>query len=61
MLLLLLLVVVVVVFVVDDDVVVVAQIIECGYTLEAVLTRTHNLCFEAKLKNGHPCKTIFTT
>ena len=27
-----------------------AQNIGCGYTLEAVLTSTHNLCFEAKIR-----------
>ena len=39
--------------------------IDCGYTLEpphseAVLTSTHNLCFEAKIrKNVYPCKPQF--
>ena len=27
-----------------------AQNIDCGYTLEAVLTSTQNLCFEAKIR-----------
>ena len=27
-----------------------AQNIDCGYTLEAVLTSTHNLCFRAKIR-----------
>ena len=35
-----------------------AQNIDCGYTLEAVLTSTHNLCFRAE-KNEHPCKPQF--
>ena len=41
-----------------------AHNIDCGYTLvylsEAVLTSTHNLCFEAKIrKNVYPCKPQF--
>ena len=33
--------------------------IDCGYS-EAVLTSTHNLCFEAKIrKNVYPCKPQF--
>ena len=36
-----------------------AQNIDCGYTLgEAVLTRTHNLCFRAKIRKiGIPLHT----
>ena len=30
-----------------------AQNIDCGYTLEPVLTSTHNLCFEAVLMCTH--------
>ena len=41
-----------------------AQNIDCGYTLEppteVVLTSTHNLCFEAKIKKKvYPCKPQF--
>ena len=37
-----------------------AQNIDCGYTLEPVLTTTHNLCFRAKIKkNVYPCKPQF--
>ena len=40
-----------------------AQNIDCWYTLElsqAVLMRTHNLCFRAKIrKNVYPCKPQF--
>ena len=37
-----------------------AQNIDCGYTFEAVLTSTHNLCFGAKIgKNVYPCKPQF--
>ena len=35
-----------------------AQNIDCGYTLEAVLTSTHNLCFGAKIRKiGIPLQT----
>ena len=35
-----------------------AQNIDCGYTLEAVLTSTHNLCFGAKIRKiGIPLHT----
>ena len=37
-----------------------AQNIDRGYTLEAVLTSTHDLCFRAKIrKNVYPCKPQF--
>ena len=37
-----------------------AQNIECGYSLEAVLTRTHNLCLSRNSKNNvYPCKPQF--
>ena len=37
-----------------------AQNIDFGYTLEPVLTSTHNLCFRAKIrKNVYPCKPQF--
>ena len=37
-----------------------AQNSDCGYTLEAVLTSIHNLCFRAKVrKNVYPCKPQF--
>ena len=32
-----------------------AQNIDCGYSLEAVLTRTHNLCFEQKYEKYLNC------
>ena len=35
-----------------------AQNIDCGYTAEAVLTSTHNLCFGAKIRKiGIPLHT----
>ena len=35
-----------------------AQIIDCGYTAEAVVTSTHNLCFGAKIRKiGIPLQT----
>ena len=35
-----------------------AQNIDCGYTLEVVLTSTHNLCFSAKIRKlGIPLHT----
>ena len=35
-----------------------AQNIDCGYTLEPVLTSTHNLCFGAKIRKiGIPLHT----
>ena len=37
-----------------------AQNIDRGYTLEPPLTRTHDLCFRAKIrKNVYPCKPQF--
>ena len=37
-----------------------AKNIFCGYTLEPVLTSTHNICFRAKIrKNVYPCKPQF--
>ena len=37
-----------------------SQNIDCGYTLEAVLTSTHNRCFRAKIrKNVYPYKPQF--
>ena len=35
-----------------------AQNIDCGYAVASVLTSTHNLCFEAKIRNiGIPLHT----
>ena len=46
-----------------DTFLIFAQNIDCGYMLEpgeAVLTSTHNLCFEAKIRKiGLPLQTFF--
>ena len=37
-----------------------AQNIDCGYSLEAILTSTHNLCLSRNKKNNvYPCKPQF--
>ena len=43
-----------------DFFLILAQNIDHGYTLQAVLTNTHNLCLTAKIrKNVCPCKPQF--
>ena len=40
---------------------IVAQNVDCGYTLEPVLTSTHNLCFGAKIRKKYtPVSPSFT-